>query len=55
MKNNDLFSLNKKNIYVSTNDGRYFTGYANVAGEYVIIGVNEYLVHYSEISRIREV
>jgi hypothetical protein len=55
MKNNDLFSLNKKNIHVSTNDGRYFTGYANVAGEYVIIGVNEYLVHYSEISTIREV
>jgi hypothetical protein len=55
MKNNDLFSLNKKNIHLHTNDGRYFTGYANVAGEYVIIGVNEYLVHYSEISTIREV
>ena len=55
MKNNDLFSLNKKNIHVSTNDGRYFTGYANVAGEYVIIGGDEYPVHYSEISTIREV
>jgi hypothetical protein len=55
MKNNDLYSLNKKNIHLHTNDGRYFTGYANVAGEYVIIGVNEYLVHYSEISTIREV
>lgn len=55
MKNNDLFSLNKKNIHLHTNDGRYFTGYANVAGEYVIVGVNEYLVHYSEISTIREV
>jgi hypothetical protein len=55
MKNNDIFSLNKKNIHVSTNDGRYFTGYANVAGEYVIIGVDEYPVHYSEISTIREV
>ena len=55
MKNNDLFYLNKKNVHVSTNDGRYFTGYANVAGEYVIIGVNEYLVHYSEVATLREV
>ena len=55
MKNNDLFYLNKKNIHLHTNDGRYFTGYANIAGEYVIIGVNEYLVHYSEVSTLREV
>ncbi len=55
MKNNDLYSLNKKNVHLHTNDGRYLTGYANVDGEYVIIGVNENLVHYSEISTIREV
>jgi hypothetical protein len=55
MTNTELFYLDGKNVHVSTNYGAYFTGYANIAGEYLIVGIQEYLIHYSDISSIREV
>ena len=51
----DVVELNYKNIHVETSDGRSFNGRLNLAGQALIIGWQEYLVHLNEVSSVREI
>lgn len=47
-------NLNNSNVHVETKDGRCFTGHLNLAGNYLIVGIHEYLVNIDDVSSIRE-
>lgn len=47
--------LNLKNVHVHTHDGRFFTGYLNLAGDFLILTLEEYVLNIDEVSSIREV
>lgn len=51
----DVVELNYKNIHVETSDGRSFNGRLNLAGEYLVLGWQEYLIHLNEVSSLREI
>ena len=48
-------NLNLKNVHVETFDGRFFTGHLNLAGDVLILTIEEYMVELYEVKSVREV